>query len=619
MPNYYVDPAMGSSGNAGTSPSKPWRTLAEVFASGKVFRPGDVIYLARGLHGAVQVRGVIVGGSVTIAALPNHSPVLSSLTFAKAVGWVVREVIVHNRIKDEGPLGLAVSTTREITAGGPPHEGTDSKVDGDDAVDKDDAVDVALADAPDDVAAAAAADAAADADAADAAADVVDAKDASAEDASAEVALAEDPSAEVALAEVALAEDALAEDASGAAVTRAAAAAPVPARGITISTQALEDCSDIVLDSVTQLCGQSSAGWSVAQWIRARSSGGIHIYGRNITVRNCHVYNAAGVYINFHSTGATIHKTIIENFCSDAMNIKASRARVEQCIIVGSLKVDGNHNDLCQAWDSSDVVFKGNRLVAYRGAPGPFTARDVQGLGAFDGWKRGWEVTNNLVATDHPIGIWIQGDDKCIVGNNTVIRCGPALWFARQPTSILLGPHKSGAVKGGSQVYNNLAEAYRLTGSGALARANQVLKPGAMATTFVAAPIDVHLRDTAAAARGTGSGAAIATAPPSVDADGVPRPTSGAVDAGCLQFSAAYTPPRPTPFFPTTSIVAVPGLGYDVAWAPLGPYRSIQICIAGGPAVALCRTGRTCFFVFDPSVTSSSRKPVLTVRGIPDL
>lgn len=389
------------------------------------------------------------------------------------------------------------------------------------------------------------------------------------------------------------------------------------ARGITISSQALEDCSDITLLRVTQTCGQTSDWWTPAQWIRARYAGGIHIFGRNITVDTCHLHNAAGVYINYHAHKATVTNTIIENFSSDAMNIKASGVTVEKCIIVGAHKVDGNHNDMCQAWDSSDVVFRGNRLVAYRGPPGPLTARDVQGLGAYDGWKRRWRVTDCLVATDHPIGIWIQGDDSCTVTNNTVVRCGASLFFSSAPTSILVGPHKSGAVIGGSKVANNLAEAYRLSGSKAVTKANQTIKPAHLRTAFVRWPVDVHLTQEAAVARGMGAASAVAFVP-SYDADDVLRPTTGTVDAGCLQYRAEYTAPRSGPALPATSVTVVPGLGFDVSWTPNG-YRSSSLLV-GTTQVALCRTGASSYFVFVPGAGApGTRPPSFFVQGVPDL
>lgn len=347
------------------------------------------------------------------------------------------------------------------------------------------------------------------------------------------------------------------------------------------------------------------------------AAGGIHLFGKNHVVDSCHVLNAGGVYMYFHSTGAIIRNTVIEHFASDAMNIKASNVRVENCIIVDSHKVNGNHNDMCQGWASANVVFRGNRLVAYRGVPNAFTARDVQGLGAYDGWKTRWQVTDNLVATDHPIGIWIQGDEQCRVSNNTVVRCGRDLFFKSSPTSILVGPAKDGSIRGGSIVANNLAEAYRLTGSRSIGGANVVATFARAATNFATPFTDVHLLP---GAQGRGAGNFTLLPSPSYDQDGVLRAPGQPVDAGCLQFRGGYQPQRPSSPLPAVAIV-VPNVGYDVSWVPLvpAPSRSIEILGPGGARVGLTRAARSCFMVVDPSVPVGPAPTGFRVRYIPDL
>jgi hypothetical protein len=450
-----------------------------VFQAGKKFRPGDALYLARGLHGAVTVTGVVGGAGdppAMIAPMPGHTPVLTTLTFINAKRWFVRDVMVAPLGRDTAMMTAGMAVTRGMDA-----DGDVDEVTGDvDKVDKVDEVEEVHEVTGDDDGAGAEESKGDDDDNTACATDVDEVHEVH------EVHEVTGDNDEVTgdghevgdghkvagdgdvckvlgdVHEVAGAEESKGDDddntacatdtghtrgfevdESAAASASASGTASVAARGITISSQALQDCSDITLLRVTQLCGQSSGTWTPAQWVRARNAGGVHIFGTHITLESCHVFNAAGVYINYHATNATVRNCIIENFSSDAMNIKASNATIEHTIIVGAHKVDGNHNDLCQGWASSNVVFRGNKLIAYRGPPGPLTARDVQGLGAYDGWKKGWIVTDNLVATDHPIGIWLQGDDACIVGNNTVLRCGASLFFASQPTSILVGPSKS--------------------------------------------------------------------------------------------------------------------------------------------------------------------------------
>lgn len=90
---YYIDPVTGSPGNPGTSAS-PWRTLAEVLASGRSFAAGDVLLLRTGDHGSPVVQGSAAGVR-TIRAQPGHTPALRGLRFAAGASrWTVSGVLV---------------------------------------------------------------------------------------------------------------------------------------------------------------------------------------------------------------------------------------------------------------------------------------------------------------------------------------------------------------------------------------------------------------------------------------------------------------------------------------------------------------------------------------------
>jgi hypothetical protein len=91
---YYVDPALGSSSNPGTAAS-PWRTLQEVFDSGRTFAAGDVIYLRSGNHGNPAIRGGLSSGIRTIKAEPGQTPRMRTLRFQSgATHWIVDGVVV---------------------------------------------------------------------------------------------------------------------------------------------------------------------------------------------------------------------------------------------------------------------------------------------------------------------------------------------------------------------------------------------------------------------------------------------------------------------------------------------------------------------------------------------
>ncbi|MFD3482863.1 choice-of-anchor Q domain-containing protein [Streptomyces sp. NPDC058665] len=97
---YYVDPATGSSANPGTA-DRPWRTLQEVFASGRTFEAGDVIHLRNGNHGSPVISGGIASGVRTVKAAPGATPRMKTLRFASgATRWTVDGVLVSPQEAD---------------------------------------------------------------------------------------------------------------------------------------------------------------------------------------------------------------------------------------------------------------------------------------------------------------------------------------------------------------------------------------------------------------------------------------------------------------------------------------------------------------------------------------
>ncbi|WP_329426893.1 RICIN domain-containing protein [Streptosporangium sp. NBC_01495] len=97
---YYVDPANGSAGNPGTA-AAPWRTLQEVFASGRTFGSGDVIYLRSGNHGSPVITGGVASGTRTIRVEPGQTPRMKTLRFSSgATRWTVDGVLVSPQEAD---------------------------------------------------------------------------------------------------------------------------------------------------------------------------------------------------------------------------------------------------------------------------------------------------------------------------------------------------------------------------------------------------------------------------------------------------------------------------------------------------------------------------------------
>lgn len=97
---YYVDPAAGSPANPGTA-DRPWRTLQEVFASGRTFGAGDIIYLRNGNHGSPVITGGVASGVRTVKAAPGATPRMKTLRFASgATRWTVDGVLVSPQEAD---------------------------------------------------------------------------------------------------------------------------------------------------------------------------------------------------------------------------------------------------------------------------------------------------------------------------------------------------------------------------------------------------------------------------------------------------------------------------------------------------------------------------------------
>jgi hypothetical protein len=90
---YYVDPIAGSMSNPGTA-FAPWSTLQEVFAAGKTFASGDVIYLRSGNHGFPVITGDNAG-AVRITRQLGHKPVINRIDFNGATHWVLDGVEVN--------------------------------------------------------------------------------------------------------------------------------------------------------------------------------------------------------------------------------------------------------------------------------------------------------------------------------------------------------------------------------------------------------------------------------------------------------------------------------------------------------------------------------------------
>ena len=105
---FYCDPAKGTAGGNGSSPS-PWRTLEEVIAArliqvrgpdGRVsnpnapVRPGDTILLRSGYHGAIRIASGYNDVPITIAAEKGQAPQVASVEIDEGRKWTIRGLTV---------------------------------------------------------------------------------------------------------------------------------------------------------------------------------------------------------------------------------------------------------------------------------------------------------------------------------------------------------------------------------------------------------------------------------------------------------------------------------------------------------------------------------------------
>jgi len=239
----------------------------------------------------------------------------------------------------------------------------------------------------------------------------------------------------------------------------------VPATGKGII---LNYCSGCVIDSCELFSKRDTTGWTATDWLR-NAAGVVIMGGNGNTVKKCKVMNCGGIQIKGNNN--LVDSNFVSDFPTDGMGIWASGNTVSNNIIQNSHKVNANHNDLLQCGTSSNNVIIGNTLRAYTDPNQPFIARDVQGLGSFDGWYNNFTVKNNTVYVDHPIGVWFQGIKNSVIDGNVVMLCGKTSLYRTKPPCVYVNVKKSGEASENITVVNNSAPRFELL-SGVVAASN---------------------------------------------------------------------------------------------------------------------------------------------------
>jgi parallel beta-helix repeat protein len=313
--------------------------------------------------------------------------------------------------------------------------------------------------------------------------------------------------------------------------------------------------------------------------------GGFRVCSSRITLRGNHIRNG-GIHFQYHSNNGLVTGNTIEDFFSDAMNMKGNHNVFEYNLVMNSHKVSNNHNDMFQGWASKGNVLRGNEFRAFSDPNQPDLVKpglsDVQGISLFDGWYEDWIIENNVLFVDHAIGIWLEGAKRCIVRNNTVVRCGQNAAIPNRPPNIRITGRKPGKPNGirpmsvDCIMQNNVAERFEWDDSVTGQNLNNIIVgQSAFGSTFVAwAKRDLRLKPGAANVIDHGSSA---NTPPTLDADGKARPSGAAWVCGAFEYGpgspAADTAPPSKPNGLRAMLIA--GYGVDLQWTASTDNRKV--------------------------------------------
>lgn len=222
----------------------------------------------------------------------------------------------------------------------------------------------------------------------------------------------------------------------------------------------LNKCSNCIIQNSELFSERSTVGWTETQW--NLNAQGITIVSGNggNKILNCNTYNCGGIQLK--GSGNLVDGNIIRDFPTDGSGIWAYNNIFSNNYIIGSHRVNSNHNDLLQCGPSSGNKILNNTMIAYYSGMS-FIDTSVQGIGCFDGYYENFEISGNVIKVDHPIGIWMLGGKKCIIKNNTVSLCGRKAWQKSRSPCILLGNKKSGANSFDCVVSDNKAPHFEFT------------------------------------------------------------------------------------------------------------------------------------------------------------
>ncbi len=194
---------------------------------------------------------------------------------------------------------------------------------------------------------------------------------------------------------------------------------------------------------------------------------GIDCYAKNTVIRNNFIFNTNFSLQVFREKVDFAYNTI-DRYGADAIRGLASNTSYRYNVIKNPTVDDydtGNHDDAWQSWTFGNPIENieiiGNQIYSATDPSIPLLTEIMQGIVIFDGFCKGWDVSNNLVVTDHPHAIALYGSTNCKVVNNTVVKNPLNLHSFGALPWIRINPHKNSKVSTGNLVRNNIAATYQ--------------------------------------------------------------------------------------------------------------------------------------------------------------
>ena len=165
---------------------------------------------------------------------------------------------------------------------------------------------------------------------------------------------------------------------------------------------------------------ENSSSWTANDW-NYKAWNGVLVEGScmHTSIQACHIKNTNFALELSGSGYTTVANSLVENFCGDAI-IPGNNNLIEYNTFRDNYKTNGNHCDLVQGFGISNLMFRGNKLIARTPAHSSLET-DCQGIGFFDGTFTNCTLENNLVSVETYHGITIFYAHHCKIINNTLI------------------------------------------------------------------------------------------------------------------------------------------------------------------------------------------------------